>query len=272
MTALSSYKILLSTGSRFHLPLKEILLIARRTGFDGCDLVIQRHLDNEEYRDTLRESLSILPAFALHVPFEKLRSWGNQVQALMKSISLADEFGIPVVNFHPPSWFHLEIGFLRWFRKVRDFQTELGCGKVCVALENMPLVGEEIKRRPYMLNNFKDMIRFGVERNLYFTLDTTHLATFEHDSIAAFLDYQRTGRLKHIHMSDYARDRSHLFPGEGDLPLARLLETVHAAGYDGAISLEVAPAELPREQERQETLLRAASAFLKGPRGGENVG
>jgi sugar phosphate isomerase/epimerase len=260
---LSSYKVLFSTGSLAHLPLKEIFALARKAGFDGCDLVIQRHLDDEAYRETLAEAASILPVLALHVPFERLRSWGNQVQALTKSVSLADEFDIPVVCFHPPSWFHLELSFLWWFRKVKDFQKELGCCKACVALENMPLMGGEVKRRPYVLNHFKDLIKFGVERNLYFTFDTTHLATFEHDAIDAFLAYARTGRLKHIHLSDYAAERSHLFPGAGELPLERLLDALEEAGYDCSVSLEVAPHEMPEAPDALEAMLCEAASFLK---------
>ena len=263
MTGLSSYKVLFSTGSLSHLSLKEIFTLARKAGFDGCDLVIQRHLDDEAYKETLAEAVSILPALALHVPFERLRSWGNQVQALAKSVALADEFDIPVVCFHPPSWFHFEITFIRWFRKVKDFQKELGCCKSCVALENMPLVGGEIKRRPYVLNDFKDMIKFGTQRNLYFTFDTTHIATFEHDAIDAFHRYAKTGRLKHVHLSDYAAERSHLFPGKGHLPLEGLLDAMIGAGYDGAVSLEVAPDEMPEEPEALEAMLREAVSFLK---------
>ena len=263
MTALPSYKVLFSTGSLSRLSLKEIFILAKETGFDGCDLVIQKHLDHGAYRETLKECVAILPVYALHVPFEKLRVWGKPGRALIKSVALAKEFDIPVVNFHPPSWFHLEIAFLKWFRKVRDFQKELQCEKVCVALENMPLTGGEIKRRPYLLNNFSDMIRFGMERNLYFTFDTTHVATFEHEVIDAFLTYHKTGRLKHIHMSDHAFERSHLLPGAGDLPLADLLRTMRASGYDQAVSLEVAPVELPPMWDHLKAVLREASSFLK---------
>lgn len=264
MTALPSYKVLFSTGSLSRLPLKEVFVLAKETGFDGCDLVIQKHLDHGAYRETLKECAAILPVYALHVPFENLKVWGKPVEALLKSVALAKEFDIPVVNFHPPSWFYLEIAFLRWFRKVKDFQKELGCEKVCVALENMPLTEGEIKRRPYLLNNFSDMIRFGVERNLYFTFDTTHVATFEHEVLDAFLAYQTTGRLVHIHMSDHAPERSHLIPGAGDLPLVGLLRALHASGYDRAVSLEVAPDELPSAQGHLEAVLREASSFLRG--------
>jgi sugar phosphate isomerase/epimerase len=265
-------KILFSTGSLSHLPLKEIFLLAGRTGFDGCDLVIQQHLDHQGYRETLRECLDILPAYALHVPFERLRSWGSQVEALKKSIGLAKEFSIPVVNFHPPSWLYLEIAYLRWFRKIRDFQEELGCVGVCVALENMPLVGEETKRRAFILNDFNDMLKFGMERNLYFTFDTTHLATFDRDIIAAFFAFYKTGRLKHLHLSDHSGHRSHLFPGAGRLPLAELLKTARTLGYDQAVSLEVAPAELSSTGESLAEALREASAFLKRHAAGQEHG
>ena len=272
MTALPSYKVLLSTGSLSRLSLKEIFVLAKETGFDGCDLVIQKHLDHSAYRETLQECVAILPVYALHVPFEKLKVWGKPVEALIRSVALAKEFDIPVVNFHPPSWFYLEITFLKWFRKVKDFQKELQCEKVCVALENMPLTGGEIKRGPYLLNNFNDMIKFGMKRNLYFTFDTTHVATFEHEVTDAFLAYHKTGRLKHIHMSDHVSERSHLFPGTGNLPLAELLRTMHAAGYDGAVSLEVAPDELPSMRGHLEAALREASSFLRGHGGSKQDG
>ncbi len=272
MTTLPSYKVLFSTGSLSRLSLKEIFVLAKETGFDGCDLVIQKHLDHSAYRETLQECVAILPVYALHVPFEKLKVWGKPVEALIRSVALAKEFDIPVVNFHPPSWFYLEITFLKWFRKVRDFQKELRCEKVCVALENMPLTEGEIKRRPYLLNNFNDMIKFGMKRNLYFTFDTTHVATFEHEVIDAFLAYHKTGRLKHVHVSDHASERSHLFPGAGNLPLAALLRTMHAAGYDLAVSLEVAPDELPSMRGHLEAVLREASSFLKGHGGSEQHG
>jgi sugar phosphate isomerase/epimerase len=264
MTALPSYKVLLSTGSLPLLSLKEIFVLAKETGFDGCDLVIQRHLDHGAYKETLQECVAILPVYALHVPFERLKVWGKPVEALVRSVALAKEFDIPLVNFHPPSWFYLEFTFLRWFRKVKDFQRELRCEKVCVALENMPLTEGEIKRRPYLLNNFNDMIKFGVKRNLYFTFDTTHAATFEHGVIDAFLAYHKTGRLQHVHMSDHASERSHLLPGAGNLPLEELLRTMDAAGYDRTMSLEVAPHELPSMRGHLEAALREASSFLKG--------
>ncbi len=255
--------ILFSTGSLYYLPLKEIFLVAKEAGFDGCDLVITGGFGYAHYREILQECIGILPVGALHVPFQKLPSWGNQIDALIRSIHVAKEFKIPVVTFHPPSWFHLEIRFIRWFRGVRDFQKELGCKEVCVAIENMPLMKKGIRLAPYLLNDFKSILEFGVDRNLYFTFDTTHLGTFDHDLVRAFLTLFKTGRIRHTHLSDYSPPYSHLFPGGGGLPIVRLLNTMKAVAYTGTISLEVSPWELPATREWLVTILSYASSFLK---------
>jgi sugar phosphate isomerase/epimerase len=256
-------KILFSTGSLYYLPLDDIFQIAKETGFDGCDVVVNRHLDYRQCREILHECSQVLPIYALHVPFLKLPSWGNQVEAIIRSVEVAKDLRIPVVNLHPPSWFHLEINFLKWFRHVKDFQKELGCEDVALALENMPLMGKSIKLAPYLLNDHTEALRFGLARNLHFTFDTTHMATFDHDIVHAFLEFFRTRRLLHVHLSDYASPESHLFVGGGKLPIVRLLNTMRAVGYEGSISLEVSPTELPFTREWVIRILRYAASFLK---------
>ena len=221
-------KTLFSTGTLYQLPLKDVFLLSREAGFDGCDLVINRALDDPRYREVLQEVAAILPVYSLHVPYHRLKAWGTQVEALKRSVDLAREFAIRVVNFHPPSWFHHEWHFYRWFRKIRDFQKELECDNVFLAIENMPLIGRRLRLAPYVFNDFRDLIEFGIKRNLYFTFDTTHLGTFEQDPVAAFLAYYGTDRLRNIHLSDCISADGHLFPGRGTLPIARLLNTVRA--------------------------------------------
>ncbi len=223
-------KTLFSTGTLYQLPLKDIFRLCREAGFDGCDLVINRSLDDPQYKEILSEAVEILPAYSLHAPFHRLKVWGAQVEALARSVELAKELGIRVVNFHPPSWYHHEITFYRWFRRVRDFQKELGCEDILVAIENMPLIGKRLRLAPYVLNDFKDLIEFGVKRNLYFTFDTTHVGTFDLDTVAAFLAFHKTKRLRNVHLSDCTAADSHLFPGRGALPIARLLNTMRAVG------------------------------------------
>ena len=265
-------KVLFSSGTLYELPLKEIFCLARDAGFDGCDLVVNRSLDEPRFRDTVEEALTILPAYSLHVPYTKLRLWGTQVNALTRSVQIAKEFGIRLVNFHPPSWFHHEITFYRWFRKIHDFQKELDCQGVALAIENMPLIGKRLKLAPYVLNDFKDLIDFGVKRNLYFTFDTTHISTFDYDTVVSFLSFYKTGRLRNVHLSDSTLTESHLFLGRGVLPIARLLNTMRKIGYDEMVTLEVAPRELPVTKTWLLNIMRYAASFMRMHLGQEEHG
>ncbi len=265
-------KILFSTGTLHQLPLAEAFRFARDAGFDGCDLVVNRSLDSPDFGKTLEHALSILPAHSVHAPFMKLSTWGAHVDALRKTLRMAGEFGIGLVNFHPPSWFHRELTFYRWFRNIEDFQQDLGCGSVLLAIENMPLIGNRLKLAPYLLNEYRDLIEFGVKRNLYFTFDTTHIATFDQDAIVSFLAFHKTNRLKNVHLSDSAAAESHLFPGTGTLPIARLLNTMRRVGYDGMVTLEIAPQELPVTKELLARTLEYAASFMKAHLGKEEHG
>ena len=265
-------KILFSSGTLYQWPLKEVFRLAKETGFDGCDLVINRSLDEPRFMDTINEALAILPAYSIHAPFTRLAAWGAHVEALARSIQTAKELGIGLVNFHPPSWFHHEITFYRWFRKIDDFQKELNCQDVLLTIENMPLIGKRLKLAPYMLNDYKDLLEFGIERNLYYTFDTTHIATFDLDTVVSFLSFYKTARLKNVHLSDSMPAESHLFLGTGTLPIARLLNTMRKVGYDNMVTLEVAPQERPATKECLVKIMRYAASFMKMHLGEEEYG
>jgi sugar phosphate isomerase/epimerase len=256
-------KILFSTGCLFYLPTRDIFLLAQEAGFEGCELVIDRRFNDSRFIDTALECSEILPIHSIHAPFMKMNAWGSQVYSLQRSVEIAKILRVEVVNFHPPNWFSLEIAFLRWFRKVQDFQKKLGGDGVMLAIENMPRMGKRLMLTPYVLNDFEDLIEFGVERNLYFTFDTTHLATFGNDVIAAFLAFLKTGRLKNIHISDFGDYESHLFLGCGALPMVKLLNTIGRLDYDGMITFEVSPYELPRTREWLVKMLQHQVSFMK---------
>jgi len=257
-------KILFSTGSLFYLPIKDIFSIAKEAGFEGCDLLIDQNFNDDCYIDTVIECLDVLPVYSIHAPFLKIKAWGNNLYALMRAIDVAKRLKVQVVNFHPPSWYNMEINFFKWFKKVKDFQKELECEQsLFLTIENMPLIGKTLMLAPYVLNNFEDLIAFGMERNLYFTFDTTHLGTFESDLVAAFLKFLKTERLKNVHVSDYAQFKSHLFIGRGELPIVKLLNTMRRLGYDEMVTLEVGPHELPRTREWLVRILSYELSFLK---------
>jgi sugar phosphate isomerase/epimerase len=256
-------KILFSTGCLYYLPTRDVFLLAKEAGFDGCELVIDRRFNDSRSIDTAVQCREILPILSIHAPFMKMNSWGNQVCSLQRSVEIAKTLGTEIVNFHPPNWFSMEVGFFLWFRGVQDFQTKLGGDGVILTIENMPRIGKRLLLTPYILNGFEDLIVFGVTKNLYFTFDTTHLATFGHDVIEAFLRFFKTKRLKNIHISDFGDHESHLFLGGGELPMVKLLNTIGRLGYDGMVTLEISPYELPRTREWLVKMLQHQVAFLK---------
>lgn len=256
-------KILFSTGGLFYLPLEEVFQLAGDAGFDGCDLVITPEFGNAGFLDVVFACSEILPILSIHAPYRKMPAWGTEAEVLVRTVELAKRVGARVVNFHPPSWYLLEINFYKWFQKVQDFQKAFGCDEVFLAVENMPLMGKRLMLAPYVLSDYKDMMEFGVERNLYFTFDTTHYATFGKDVVVAFLNYLKSGRLKNIHLSDFGDFRQHRFLGRGELPVVKLLNTVRRTGYDEMVTLEISPYELPRTREWLTKLMRHQAAFMK---------
>ncbi|MBA4418965.1 MAG: sugar phosphate isomerase/epimerase [Syntrophus sp. (in: bacteria)] len=256
-------KVLFSTGSLSHLPINEVFFLAREAGFDGCELVVGKNFNKPDYAEKVARCLEILPICSIHAPYVNIASWGNEKQALMRTVELAAELGAKVITFHPPSWLGREFKFYRWFRRVKDFQEEFCSDPPFLGIENMALIRLVIP--PYILNNFKKMIKFGLRKNLYFTYDTTHIATCGYDIVAAFLMYLNTGRLKNVHLSDYSlwREKSHLGIGRGELPIVRLLNTMNRLGYDEMVTLEIAPQELPRTREWLLKVMTYSSAYLK---------
>ncbi len=256
-------KVLFSTGSLGHMPIKEVFLIAKEAGFDGCEFVVGKNFNRSGYKDEVLSCREILPVYSIHAPYVAINAWGNERRTLEKSVELARELNAQVITFHPPSWLAREFRFYRWFKKITDFQREFNCNPPSLCIENMPLIKLIIP--PYILNNYKKLIRYGLKKNLYFTYDITHIGTFGHDIINVFLFYLNTGRLKNIHLSDYSlwREKGHLGIGRGELPIARMLNTMSKLGYDGMATLEVAPQELPRTRDWLLKVMNYSAAYLK---------
>jgi sugar phosphate isomerase/epimerase len=241
-------KISLSSGSLFTLPLHRAFELSAEAGFDGVELIINQDFQRVNPVKVVRSLQEIAPINSIHAPFMPLDGWGGPIQSLFHSIDLAAETGIPLVNFHPPSWMGLEIGFWRWLYRIGDFQKQIGLdGEVLVTLENMPWVGD-FKMNPNILSSTRDMIRFIQEHNLYLTFDTTHMGSGKANFINDFYLFYESGRIRNIHFSDYGFGREHLIPGHGRLPLTRFLNHLKNTDYQGAVTLEVSPHEFPKNE------------------------
>ncbi|ACD96613.1 sugar phosphate isomerase/epimerase family protein [Trichlorobacter lovleyi] len=245
----SCLKISLSSGSLFTLPICRAFELSAEAGFDGVELIINQDFQRVNPVKVVRSLQEIAPINSIHAPFMPLDGWGGPIQSLFHSIELAADTGIPLVNFHPPSWMGMEIGFWRWLYRIRDFQKEIGIdGEVLVTIENMPCIGR-FKLNPNILSSTRDMITFIHDHNLFLTFDTTHMGSGKANFINDFYLFYESGRIRNIHFSDYGFDREHLIPGHGRLPLTRFLNHLKHTDYKGCVTLEVSPHEFPKNEE-----------------------
>ena len=255
--------ISLSAGTLYHLKLSEIFTIARECGFDGVELIINLVFEKRDHRPIIEKLLEIHPISSIHSPFFKIAGWGNQIKTLLKVIAIADEFSIPLVNFHPPLWYPPELTFWRWFRKVKDFQSLSHNKNTTVTVENMPYVGNRVRFNPNILRKTEKMTRFIEKHNLYMTFDTTHLGSHNPNFLGGFKQFYQTGRIRNIHFSDYGHGREHLFPGRGLLPLTRFLYLLKHLKYQGPLTVELSPVELPPTRDKIITSLRDLLEYLR---------
>ncbi|MBE0598750.1 MAG: sugar phosphate isomerase/epimerase [Desulfuromonadales bacterium] len=255
-------KLVLSAGSLFTLPMAKIFHIARATGFDGLEVIINYDFQYQDNVAYIRELQQILPICSLHAPFLELDGWGNKIDQLFRTTELALETGIPLINFHPPAWLGLELRFWRWMLGVRDFQAEVGQNKVLITLENMPSTGP-FGCNPYLFAQTGKMIQFMQERNLYLTFDTAHMGSTRANFLTDFHRFYDSGRMRNIHFSDYGNGREHLLPGHGILPLTRFLNHLRETGYDQALTLELSPHEFPEQEELILLSMREIFDYLK---------
>jgi sugar phosphate isomerase/epimerase len=255
--------ITLSTGCLFKLPLQKIFELAAESGFDGIELIINQDFVGVNSAKLVSSLQEITTIHSIHSPFMFLDGWGDQMDSLKRSVELAAECEIPLVNFHPPAWLGLEIAFWRWLYKVRDFQKEIGMdGKVIVTLENMPWVGE-YKINPNILSKPQRMIEFIHEHNLFMTFDCTHMGSGHTSFINDFFLFYESGRIRNIHFSDYGHGREHLLPGHGMLPLTRFLNHLRSTDYQRTVTLELDPKEFPKGERNILESLKEILAFLR---------
>lgn len=240
-------RISLSTGTLFTFPPEKVFAMAAAAGFDGVELIINNDFQRVNCRRLIEELTQIMPILSIHAPFMPLEGWGGPMDSLQRSVELAAACNVPLVNFHPPSWMGFEIGFMRWFYRIFDFQKELGRNQVVVTLENMPWEGR-FKINPYVLSHTEKMIEFLNERNLFLTFDCTHMGSGKVNFINDFYSFYSTGRIRNVHFSDYGHGREHLIPGRGVLPLTRFLNHLRNTDYNDILTLELSPHEFPKDQ------------------------
>jgi sugar phosphate isomerase/epimerase len=255
-------RISVSTGTLFTFPLRKVFQIAGSVGFDGLELIINQDFQKVNTRKVVNELAEIMPILSIHAPFMPLDGWGSPMDSLKRCVEIAVDCRVPLVNFHPPSWMGVEVGFWRWMYRILDFQKEIGQGKVLVTLENMPWVGK-YKVNPHILSNTEKMIEYIRERNLFLTFDCTHMGSGKANFINDFYLFYNSGRIRNIHFSDYGHGREHLLPGHGILPLTRFLNHLSTTDYNETLTLELSPHEFPRDETIIVESLKEILAYLR---------
>ena len=255
--------ISLSTGTLFTLPLRRVFELSAEAGFDGVELIINQDFQKVNPVKLIASLQQTTTIHSIHAPFMPLDGWGGPIDSLRHCVALAAECGIPLVNFHPPSWMGVEIGFWRWLYSIRDFQKEIGLdGQVIITMENMPWVGK-MKINPHILSNTQHLIDFLKEHNLAMTFDCTHMGSGKANFINDFYLCYETGYIRNIHFSDYGYGREHLLPGHGTLPLTRFLNHLRNTDYQDTVTLELDPSEFPKGELIILESLREILAFLR---------
>ncbi len=272
-------RLTFSTGSLYLYSLDRAFALAAENCLDGVEVVCDARYDTRQ-PDNLRRLMDRhgLPVLSLHAPLfsEHLEGWASgERAAIEQTVALAEQIGAEHVVMHLPArlWYiTVSYAARTWRLPARSIHTEVkrwmetgGLARfqaetpVRLCVENIPLLTRAVKDRWLTWwNTLKEWPR--VHDSL--TLDTTHWATHGIDPLAAFR--AGDGRVRHIHLSNYAAGQQHLPPHTGELDLAGFLGTLAGEGFDGHIVLELNPRTLESWDERRTRALLAESvAFCR---------
>ncbi len=258
--------VALSTGSLYKYSLDEVFQIASIAGFDGIELLIEKR----NYNIGLNEIQDLsnkygIPILNLHSPFMFLDGWGELWDSIWKSMLMAIELSIPLLNFHPP------VGIFPRHRLTENFSLHIRSCKeyskgsnMTLTIENLPTLRVFRQLRinrlsPRLVNNMYDLVEFSIANEIQITFDTTHVGTTGVPLLEAYSAFK--SRIANIHLSDFDGESQHLLPGKGYLPLKDLLSQVKQDGYNGIITLETHPEAM--EYENKSKALRNAERSLK---------
>lgn len=268
----SGMRISFSTATFYSNSLEYSLRLARDAGYDGVELALGVGYQLRGPRPYLRAIQAIgVPVLSVHPPFLRLRigGWPLAVSRRMTSLtSVAHLVDAPLCVSHVPDLRSKDSRRANLFKRAIALGYETAPGNVTIALETTQYAG----RPPHLLDDVATLTAFAAEHNCGITLDTCHTGANGEDLLAVY-DIARP-LLRNLHLSDTRgtgpRARTHVMPGEGDLPLQELLSRMASDGYDGLITMELHPREVGFfGRRRQEQRLRQAREFVLAAMGAE---
>lgn len=240
-------KILLSTGSLHHLTFDEVFSIAKKFEFSGVEFYLQTPFQLFSISPEEIKKISIkydIPVLSIHAPsYERfliqfiLNRDKIVIETWLYTLNLATYLQAELIVIHP-------FPFLFRRRKCRcDFQNLLNTLKsdnIKICIENMPKL---LFLSPHILITSDEFRNFCKKNNCFQTLDITHCRTEKINPGVFFTDNK--DYIQDIHISDYKSCRQHLPLGRGDTNFSELFKKLKEENYQGFITLELTPQNIP---------------------------
>lgn len=230
-------RILLSTGVLpYRFSLEEISEMAAVCGVDGLEVVVNKRI--VEVYNAKKEAMFEVkdaPVVSLHAPYHIIHSWGTLRYELLRTVEIARKTGIEMVVFHPPLNPFFQPDFWNFFKSIGDFRSISG-DRVKVSIETMP--------RSFFTRfhcNPEKVLEWAREKNLFVTLDCTHVFSWGLTPLDAFKYYGERVKSIHLNNTHECSVDSHLPPQEGCINVSELLSYLKSTGghEDLALVLEM---------------------------------
>ena len=253
----------MSTTCVYPLEAEQAFRLAKLAGFDGIEVMVTQEESTQRAEPLLELSRRYaLPILSVHAPVLLLTHfvWGRDPRAkLARTAELAVAVGADTVVVHPPFRWQAAyaVDFLTIVRETSDrFDVE-------IAVENMfPWRAAGRNLTAYSPGWDPRLMDCDAV-----TLDFSHAALSGVDSLQFANDLGE--RMRHVHLCDGSGAigegqvfDEHLLPGRGREPVAEVLQSLAARGWDGSIVAEINTRKARTEHERLE-LLRETLEFAR---------
>jgi sugar phosphate isomerase/epimerase len=260
-----------STGTLYPLPLDTSLRLARDLGYDGVELAIgpeALYLGERPLRRAI-ERVGV-PVLSVHPPFASLPGWPRWPSRRLPRVArLARTLGAELAITHTLHFYDPNSPRNAHFSQAIRLAQIAGEGQVALTIENSQYTHRLARGRIGYLDHAQRLINYAQTRGCGLTYDTCHAGASREDVL--LMGDRMRPLLRNVHLNDMiwrnGRLRTHVAPGEGDLPLAELLQRLAASGYDGLVTLELHPREIGwwgfGSHRRAERALARALAFMR---------
>jgi sugar phosphate isomerase/epimerase len=215
----------------------EILEIAERSGYDGIELDCASNVDLEAlYVKSVDHNLPIksilAPTLTFSSPMRYLLEGDAGTREAYKVFKPQH-----IVFRVPTSPILKDLSCFLFKDRLRYFKGLYGGGSLFI--ENSAPSGS-LGLPPIM--DLKQIRDLAYELDVFINFDVANCAASGKDILQSY--DMLAPRIRSVHISDHASGKSHLVPGNGQLPLGMLLSKMKAFKYNGSFTLELDQKEI----------------------------